>query len=73
MTAADLVARSGCRDVGIDISKNQLEYPFQALALARNPNIRFQHVGVENASNRYRKQGTPQPCAVLCLDCQGEI
>ena len=72
VTAADVVARSGCRDVGIDISKNQLEYPFQALALERNPNIRFQHAGVENTSNRYRKQGTPQPCAVLCLDCQGD-
>ena len=56
--AADLVARSGCRDVGTDISRNQLEYPFQALVLQRNPNIRFQHVGVENASNRYRKGDT---------------
>ena len=60
VTAADLVARSGCRDVGIDISKNQLEYPFQALTLRRNSSIRFRHAGVENASNRYRKQDVPQ-------------
>ena len=71
LRAVDLAARSGCRDVGIDISQNQLEYPFQALLRERNPAVRFQHTGVENASARYATSGARPPCAVLCLDCEG--
>jgi hypothetical protein len=63
LPAVDLTARSGCETVGIDISQNPLEYPFQALLRERNPNVRFVHTGMENASAR--------PCAVLCLDCAG--
>ena len=70
--SVDLVARSGCDIVGIDTSKNQLEYPFQALLLQRNPAVRFQHVGVENASARYTENERLQPCAVVCLDCLGD-
>ena len=56
--SVDRVARSGCDVAGIDITENQLEYPFQALLRQRNPRVRFQHSG-ENA------------CALLCLDCIG--
>jgi hypothetical protein len=69
--AVELTARSGCETVGIDISQNTLEYPFQALLRERNPNVRFMHTGVENASLRYAAKDPPQPCAVLCLDCAG--
>jgi hypothetical protein len=69
--AVELTARSGCEMVGIDISQNTLEYPFQALLRERNPNVRFVHTGVENASLRYAPQDPPRPCAVLCLDCAG--
>jgi len=71
LEAVDRTARSGCRIVGLDISQNQLEYPFQALLLERNPNVRFVHVGVENASARYSPPRPPDPCAVLCPDCAG--
>ena len=57
------VAASGCNTVGIDISENQLEYPFQALLRQRHPGVRFVHTGVPNAPPRQK------PCAVLCLDC----
>jgi 4-amino-4-deoxy-L-arabinose transferase-like glycosyltransferase len=67
LRSVDLVTRSGCQDVGIDISAYPLEYPFQALLLARNPHVRFQHVNVRNASVRYRRHDTPQPCAVVPL------
>ena len=62
-------AASGCQTVGIDISENQLEYPFQALLRQRNPAVRFVHTGVENASVRYAARNPPTPCAVLCPDC----
>jgi hypothetical protein len=71
LPAIDLTARSGCRTVGIDIGRNQLEYPFQALLLERNPRVRFVHVGVTNASARYYPATPPQPCAVFCPDCAG--
>jgi hypothetical protein len=69
--AVDLTARSGCELVGIDINQNQLEYPYQALLLERNPRIRFIHVGVENASSRYSPPHPPHPCVVFCPDCAG--
>jgi hypothetical protein len=71
LPAVDLTARSGCNTVGIDISQNQLEYPFQVLLRERNPAVRFLHTGVENASARYTPPSQPRPCAVLCLDCAG--
>ena len=62
-----LVSQSGCRIVGLDISENQLEYPFQALL----PATVFEHTGVENASARYADSRAPHPCAVICPDCIG--
>ena len=69
--AVELTARSGCAAVGIDIGRNPLEYPFQALLRERNPKVRFVHTGVDNASVRYAPKDPSRPCAVLCLDCTG--
>ncbi len=71
LEAVDAAARSGCELVGIDSSENQLEYPFMALLRERVPAVQFVHTGVTNASARYEAQPRLQPCAVLCLDCQG--
>jgi hypothetical protein len=61
--SVDQVARSGCALVGLDISENPLEYPFQALLRARRPDVQFMHTGIAGAVGR--------SCAVLCLDCIG--
>jgi hypothetical protein len=58
--SAARVARSGCKIVGLDISQNQLEYPLQALLRGAF----FVHTGVDSP-------GAPIPCAVICLDCEG--
>ena len=63
LEAVDAAAQAKCDLVGIDISENQLEYPFQALLRERRSEVRFVHTGVGNP---------PHPCAVLCLDCAGE-
>ena len=55
------MARSGCTRIGLDISENQLEYPFQALLRERNPKVRFVHTGVTNASARYADRRTSPP------------
>jgi hypothetical protein len=68
LQAVDLTVRSRCALVGIDITENQLEYPFQALLLARNPGVRFMHTGT--GSDPGTDAG--QPCAVLCPDCRGK-
>ncbi|MCW5979086.1 MAG: glycosyltransferase family 39 protein [Bryobacteraceae bacterium] len=72
LRAVDLARESGCGEVGIDITHFQLEYPVQALLLETNPKTRFQHLGVTNASARYRDLATPPPCAVVCLRCAGD-
>jgi hypothetical protein len=67
--AVEVTLRSGCNEIGIDVTYLHLEYPFQALVRERNAQARFQHAGVKNASARYRDPHLPPPCAVLCLDC----
>jgi hypothetical protein len=46
---------AGCDTVTIDIRRNQIEYPIQALLRERNPRVRFQHDG--------------PACAAVCIDC----
>jgi hypothetical protein len=60
LEAVDRVAHSGCTLIGIDITENQLEYPFQALLRERRPEVRFTH-----------PESGARACAVLCLDCIG--
>jgi hypothetical protein len=71
LEAVDRTAQSGCTLIGLDISENQLEYPFQALLGERTPAAWFAHTGVQNASAKYAPPNQPPPCAVLCPDCIG--
>jgi hypothetical protein len=69
LEAVERTARSGCALVGIDISRNELEYPFEALLRERNPAVQFVHTGVINATARYYTNPPPAPCGVFCPDC----
>jgi hypothetical protein len=57
--------------LGVDVSENQVEYPFQTLLREHNPAVRFVHTGVQNQSARYYKRPRPNPCVVCCPDCAG--
>jgi hypothetical protein len=69
MDSVEVMAKSGCALVGIDLSRNELEYPFQALLRERAPSVRFVLTGVTNSSARYYPDPRPSPCAVFCPDC----
>jgi hypothetical protein len=66
--AVNALRQSNCHTVGIDINNFQLEYPLQALL----PGDVFVHTGVANPSQKYAPPVAAQPCAIVCLDCQGD-
>jgi len=70
--AVERTLASGCRTVGIDVSVNPIEYPYQALLREADPTIRFVHTGVRGPAARYARRDAAAPCAVLCLDCAGD-
>jgi hypothetical protein len=61
-----------CHVIGIDNADFQLEYPLQEMLRERNPQILFEHTGVENGSSRYRQPVNSPPCAIVCLHCIGD-
>ena len=70
--SAGEIEKSECGVIGIDSANFQLEYPLEALLRERNPQIKFEHTGVDNASDRYRQPVSAAPCAVVCLHCIGD-
>jgi 4-amino-4-deoxy-L-arabinose transferase-like glycosyltransferase len=70
LDAVEAVKRSVCKTIGIDGTQNEIEYPLQALLLRSDPQYRFLHTSVQNASLKYAR-GDGQPCVVVCLDCAG--
>jgi hypothetical protein len=69
---ARLLARSGCRRIGLDVSILQHEYPLVARILELAPETQFRHVGVTNSSAKYEERAAfAKPCAVVCFACNG--
>ena len=70
--AAEEIARSGCREVGIDSMLQTWVYPMMVLIRERLPDPHFQYAGVHNLSVKYANSlQRPRPCAIVCLGCMG--
>ena len=65
---AGALGQSDCRSIGIDVNRNSKGYPLMAALLAEDSTFRFQHLGVENSTVRYRPNRSV-PCAAVCLNC----
>jgi hypothetical protein len=70
LRAVQAISNAGCTRVGVDGSLNHIEYPLQALLLARRPDTLFKHVNVKNASSKYEPHPDFEPCAIVCIDCE---
>jgi hypothetical protein len=62
-----LLAMQGCPVVGIDATDFSLEYPLMALLRESRPGTLFVHVGVHNASLKFRPPVAATPCAIVHL------
>ena len=69
LQAVDWVAESGCRDVGLDLSEYQIEYPLIALLREIHGDTVFRHVNVRNPSRGFESANPSRPCAVVCMEC----
>ena len=65
---ATVLSQSDCRSIGIDVNRDSRGYHLMAGLLGEDPAFRFQHLGVENLTVRYRPN-QPVPCAAVCLNC----
>jgi hypothetical protein len=66
---AGALSRSYCRNIGVDLNRDYRGYPLMAMLLAEDSTFRFQHLGVENSTLRYRPNQLG-PCAAVCLNCE---
>jgi hypothetical protein len=62
-----LLTMQACPVVGIDATNFSLEYPLLALVRESRPGTLFVHVGVHNASLKFRPSVAATPCAIVHL------
>jgi len=68
--SAEEIARSGCREVGIDATLQTYVYPIMALVKEREPAAKFKYIGVKNMTRSFGERlHRAAPCAVMCLGC----
>jgi hypothetical protein len=72
LRSVDAMAATQCPLVGIDTSRNHVQYPFMILLRQRLPAVRFVETDVRNPSEKYAHRVPSKPCAVFCPDCEGD-
>ncbi|MBF0486268.1 MAG: glycosyltransferase family 39 protein [Candidatus Omnitrophica bacterium] len=67
--AAQIITKSGCRHVGINIGGDSWEYPFWALT--KESRVRFSYLKIEDGKVNY-KQDDDLPCLLLTEGSRGQ-
>ncbi len=60
---------SQCRDIGVDASLQDFDYPLFALLEIEQGHRTVKYAGVINETVAYRRPEDRAPCAVVCLSC----
>lgn len=71
VSAAKAIQAQECRNVGVDVSFEDVDYPLYALldVNQKKPNVWYS--GVFNQTSAYARSDRPAPCAVVCFACAG--
>jgi 4-amino-4-deoxy-L-arabinose transferase-like glycosyltransferase len=67
--AAEAVRKGRCRNIALDISIEDDDYPFLALLNVNENEPALSYSGVYNLSRSIADTDQPQPCAVVCFAC----
>ena len=70
MLITERIQEEGCREVGISISRKDLEYTFWWLLEAPQSGIHIRYVEAPPALEKYLDPAFA-PCAIICTECQG--
>ena len=65
---ADAIQEANCREVGLALTKLDMEYTFWWLLEAPQSGVRLHHLRATDPT-RDLQPASPNPCAVICTDC----
>jgi hypothetical protein len=68
-SVAAALKQGDCKNIGIDASLEDFDYPLFALLGAGHADREVRYTGVRNLTERYARPGAKSPCAVVCLRC----
>jgi len=69
VSATELVESSECKNIGVDSSLEDFDYPLYALLNVGHSDRKVRYEGVRNLTAAYSRSDTKPPCAVICLRC----
>ena len=71
VSAAKAIQADKCRNVGVDVSFEDVDYPLYALLDVNQMKPMVSYSGVFNQTSSYARADQLAPCAVVCFACAG--
>ncbi len=71
VAAARSIQAQDCRDIGVDVSFEDVDYPLYALMDVNQDEPKVSYSGVFNQTTSYAPAHSLPPCAVVCFACAG--
>jgi hypothetical protein len=71
LSAAAAIQQTSCKEVGVDSSLEDFDYPMFAFLRGGPLGRRVRYAGVRNLTSAYQRPEAQLPCAVVCLRCAG--